>query len=136
MAFSRNVGEERVEEVRGYLPDTVVKKHEKYLGLPTEMGRSKKEVFGWHRDRVWNKMQFFCHKLLSKAGKEVLVKAVIQAIPTYVMGCFRLLDYHLHEIESIISRFWWGSGNDRKIHCVKWNSLCDSNRDGVWVFEI
>lgn len=77
-------------------------KHEKYLGLPTEMGRSKREVFSWLRERVWEKTQGFGEKFLSKAGKEVLIKAVLQSIPTYVMSCFKLPDYLLNEI-----KFWW-----------------------------
>lgn len=44
-----------MEEVRGYLSVRVVDKHDKYLGLPTEMGRSKKDVFNWLRERVWKK---------------------------------------------------------------------------------
>lgn len=47
MVFSRNVGRERVEEVRSSLPVRIVERHDKYLGLPTELGRSKKEVFSW-----------------------------------------------------------------------------------------
>lgn len=85
---------------------SVVEKHENYLGLPTEMGRFKREVFKWLRERLWNKTLGFGEKNLSKAGKEVLIKVVLQLIPTYVMGCFKLLEYLLHELESIISKFW------------------------------
>lgn len=95
VVFSRNVGTERVEEVRGFLPVRVVDKHEKYLGLPTEMEKSKKAVFGWLRERVWSRVQGFGNKFLSKAGKEVIINAVIQAIPTFVMSCFKLPDYLL-----------------------------------------
>lgn len=85
VVFSRNTGGERVEEVRVCLPARVVDKHEKYLGLPIEMGRFKREVFSWLRERVWSKIRSFGNNFLSKAGKEVLIKSVIQAIPTYVM---------------------------------------------------
>lgn len=59
---------------------------------------------------------------LSKAGKGVLIKSVLQSIPTYVTSYFHLPDYLvlLHEIKSIISRFW-----------ENWNYLCMSKRDGV-----
>lgn len=42
--FSRNVGGDRIDEVCANFPVRVVEKHDKYLGLPTEMRRSKKEV--------------------------------------------------------------------------------------------
>lgn len=135
VVFSKNVVREVVEEVRESLPVSIVDKHDKYLGLPTEMGRPKKEVFSWLRERVWKKVEGYENKLLSKAGKEVLIKSVIQAIPTYVMGCFKLPDYLLREIESLIARFWWGNSSDRKIHWVNWNSLCNSKRDGGMGFR-
>ncbi|KAL6558000.1 hypothetical protein OROMI_018350 [Orobanche minor] len=43
------------------------------------------------------------------------------------MGCFKLPEYLLNEIESIIAKFWWGNGNDKKIHWVKWYRLCASS---------
>lgn len=135
VVFSRNVGRERVEDIRSCLPVRVVDKHEKYLGLPIEMGRSKREVFSWLRERVWAKTHGFGEKHLSKAGKEVMIEAVLQAIPTYVMSCFKLPEYLLHEIESIIARFWWGEGPNRKIHLVNWDSLCESKRDGGMGFR-
>ena len=58
------------------------------------------------------------------SGREVLLKAVIQAISTYTMGCFELPVSLCNEIESLIKKFWWGQqGDQRKIHWVKWEDL-------------
>jgi hypothetical protein len=64
-------------------------------------------------------------KLLSKAGKEVLLKAVAQAIPVYAMSCFRLPDGLFQELNSLMSNFWWGKGDKGgKMHWVSWEKLC------------
>ncbi|XP_021730999.1 uncharacterized protein LOC110697904 [Chenopodium quinoa] len=94
-----------------------IDKHEKYLGLPTIIGKSKKTIFGGVCDRIRKKLSCWKDKLLSKPGKEVLLKAVIQAIPTYIMSLFRIPDYIIEEIHKLMSRFWWGSSEvKRKIH--------------------
>jgi hypothetical protein len=64
--------------------------NEKYLGLPVYISRSKKEAFQYVKDKIWKRIQGWKEKLLSKSGKEILVKAVAQAIPTYTMSCFDL----------------------------------------------
>ena len=64
-----------------------------YLGLPTLIGRRKYETFAFLKERVWRKLQGWKGKLLSKAGKEVLIKAVAQSIPTYTMGGFSIVGY-------------------------------------------
>ena len=59
-------------------------------------------------------------KLFSQVGKEVLLKAIVQAIPTFVMTCFRLLVGLCQDIEMLICKFWWGQrGDRRKIHWKK-----------------
>ena len=50
--------------------------------------------------------------MLSKAGKEVLIKAVDLAIATYTMSCFKLLDTLCNELTAMIGKFWWGQKKD------------------------
>ena len=56
--------------------------YEKYLGLPSLVrnGKGKKESFSYIKEKVWQKLQGWEAKLLSQAGREVLLKEVIQAI--------------------------------------------------------
>ena len=54
-------------------------------------------------------MQGWKEKLLSQAGKEIMIKAVVQSIPTYSMNVFRLPIGLLKDIEAMIRKFWWGA---------------------------
>lgn len=47
-------------------------------------------------------------KLLVKVGKETLIKAIIQSIPTYIMNCFKLPYALCEDIERMIARFYYG----------------------------
>ncbi|KAM6556400.1 hypothetical protein CsatB_003419 [Cannabis sativa] len=99
---------------------TLVKHHTKYLGMPTFVGKNKKQVFGKIRGKIEAKLQGWKMGLFSQAGKEILIKAVIQALPCYVMSCFRITKGILHEIEGLIAQFWWGSTkNKHKLHWAK-----------------
>jgi hypothetical protein len=78
----------------------------KYLGMPTQLGRSKQEVFNFILDKIWKKLKGWKEKNLSFAGRSTLIKAVIQAIPTYVMSCFMLPKGQCHQIERLACNFW------------------------------
>ena len=40
------------------------------------------------------------------------------------------------EIESLIKKFWWGQKEDRrKVHWVKWNTLCKPKFEGERGFK-
>ena len=83
------------------------------------------------RKQVWNKIQGWKEKLLSQAGTEVLIKAVIQAIPTHTMSCFKLPKKLCMELEGIVHNFWWGHKDEScKVHWVKWSSICQSKMMG------
>ncbi|GKC44980.1 reverse transcriptase [Tanacetum coccineum] len=63
---------------------------DKYLGIPSVHGRKKGDFFGFLLEKVLQKLQGWKQKVLSQAGREVLIKSVIQAIPTYAMQCYLL----------------------------------------------
>ena len=82
-------------------------------------------------------MQGWKEKLLSQAGKEVIIKAVVQSIPTYLISVFKLLVGLRKDIEAMIQKFWWGQGETKKkkkIHWVKWSALCLSKSVGEMGF--
>ena len=86
----------------------VIKYHEKYMGLPSLLGRNKKNTFNSIKDKLRKQLAGWKEKLLSKARKEVLIKVVAQAIPTYTMSVFKLSDSLCEDLTSMIRNFWWG----------------------------
>ncbi|XP_037491748.1 uncharacterized protein LOC119369495 [Jatropha curcas] len=96
-----------------------------YLGLPTRVGINKKEVFAFLKDRVWKKLNSWKRRCLSKAGKEVMLKTVLQALPNYVMNLFVLPKTFCHELQRMLSNFWWGKGknHDKGLCWVSWDRM-------------
>ena len=107
-----------------------IKQYGKYLGLSSFVGKKKKASFNFIKEKVWRKLQCWEEKLLSQAGREVLIKTVVQAISTYIMSCFELSVGLCSEIESLVKKFWWGQKRDcRKIYWMKWENLCQPKKD-------
>ena len=92
-----------------------IQHYEKYLGLPSFVGRGKKACFMQIKEGIGVKMQEWKEKRLSQAGKEVMIKAVVQSIPTYSMSVFKLPVCLCKDIEVMIRKFWWGQGGTKKI---------------------
>ena len=86
----------------------VIWQHEKYLGLPPLVAQSKLNTFNDLKEKLGNKLSGWKEKLLSNASKEIIIKSVAQAIPSYTMSCFKLLDALCDELASMVRRFWWG----------------------------
>ena len=113
------------ESIKQALGVPAVQQYEKYLGLPSFIGRKKKESFDKIKQTAWKKLHGWEGKLLSQAGREVLIKAVAQSLPTYTMSCFKLPIGLCHEIEALIKKFFWGQRvGGRKVHWIKWEELC------------
>ena len=66
--FSKSTSPQIQESIQVALRVLVVKQYEKYLGLPSFIGRKKKESFDNIKQRVWKKLQGWEGKLLSQVG--------------------------------------------------------------------
>ncbi|MCI38430.1 RNA-directed DNA polymerase (Reverse transcriptase), partial [Trifolium medium] len=85
------------------------------------VGRSKKETFTCIKDRVWKRINSWRGRPLSKVGKEVMIKSVLQAIPSYVMSVYIIPDAIVNDIEKMLNSFCRGGGNNNK--GIWWLSL-------------
>ncbi|CAL8152383.1 unnamed protein product [Prunus armeniaca] len=102
-----------------------------YLGLPSIWGRSKTAALNYIVDRIQNRVQRWKSKFLNLAGKEVLIKAVALAVPTYPMSCFRFPMTTCKQINGILSNFWWSNGDAKAhIHWKRWEVLCLPKAEG------
>ena len=124
--FSKNTDVHVQEVIKNSLGVPAIQHYEKYLSLPSFIRRNKKACFTQIKERIWAKMQGWKEKLLSQAGKEIMIKAVVQSIPTYSISVFKLPMGLCKDIEAMIRKFWWGQGDNRKKHWINWSNLCDS----------
>jgi hypothetical protein len=89
----------------------------KYLGLPTPEGRMNKERFKMTKVKLVKQCSRWVEKHMSSAANDVSVKSVVQVIPTYIMGVFKLPLSLCEELNQVIRKFWWGEEDGkRKVH--------------------
>lgn len=102
-----------------------------YLGVPEAFGGSKVSILSYLKANLNKKVHGWQTKFLSPAGKEVLLKAVAMALPTYTMSCFLIPKTICKQIMSIMSDFWWQNNQESKgMHWKSWESLCKPKSGG------
>ena len=75
--------------------------------------------------KLTSKLAGWKEKLLSNRGKEVLIKAVAQAVPSYTMSCFKLPNRLCEEMTRMVRQFWWGQvKNEKKVAWMSWERMC------------
>ena len=136
--FSKNTLFVVKDLIQGVAGISSSQRYDTYLGLPAIVGRSKTVAFKSIRERVWKRFQDWKIKFLSQVGKEILLKAVIQAIPTYCMGMFKIPKSLCSEILSLMLRFFWGRKEKEKgIHWMNWEKLgLSKNSGGLGFWEL
>lgn len=122
--FTPNTPEARKHELKQRLGVFSKAFSDKYLGLPTAVGRITSGTFEHICDRVRSKMFGYSERDFACAGREVLLKSVIQAITTFSMSCFRLTKKVFKKLTSCMARYFWSSNIDRRsMNWVSWKKL-------------
>ncbi|XP_021747132.1 uncharacterized protein LOC110712981 [Chenopodium quinoa] len=136
VSFSQNIDQERKNMLQMKLSFKAVEGHDEYLGLPTYIGGFKKHVFQNIHDRIWKKLKGWKEQYLSQAGKEVLIKSIAQAIPTYAMQCFLIPTSILNVVERLCRQFFWEQRKEEnKICWVAWEKMYVPKVKEVLVLE-
>ena len=131
--FSKNLTCKQKQEIYSALGGMAEVKQGKYLGLPMVISRTKDKIFGYIRDNIKRRLESWKNKLLSPAGKEVMLKVVTMAMPTYVMSCFKLPRKLLKDINSAMANYWWGEKEWQKQNALDILEENGSGSTGRWL---
>ncbi|XP_010424608.1 PREDICTED: uncharacterized protein LOC104709742 [Camelina sativa] len=129
--FGHKIDEQTKTELQDVLGITTLGGMGSYLGLPESLGGAKTKVFSFVRERIQSRTNGWTANLLSKGGREVMIKSVATAVPTFVMSCFRLPKTITSKLTSAVANFWWSTnGQTGGMHWLAWEKLCVSKQLG------
>lgn len=80
--------------------------HERYVGPPSSLSYKKISTFGYMKYRIRKYLQNWKGAFFLGGRMEILLEAVIQAIPSYSMSCFRLSKGIIEQRIRLMARFW------------------------------
>ncbi|XP_025678312.1 uncharacterized protein [Arachis hypogaea] len=93
----------------------------KYLGVP--LGANPRLVKTWKPiiDKVEEKLSLWKAKVLSKAGKLVLIKSVLNSLPVYYLSLYKMPQIVAKKLISLQRRFLWSKEDGRNgMALVRW----------------
>ncbi|KAJ0768031.1 putative RNA-directed DNA polymerase [Helianthus annuus] len=108
----------------------------KYLGIL--VGGNMSRINSWDPViQVFKKrLSLWKARTLSMGGRLVLVKSVLESIPTYFFSLYKAPVTVINNLEGLIKRFLWGGGGQmRSVKYIGWlgTRLCVPRRMVVWV---
>lgn len=129
ICFSFNVMQQSRDEVVGSLGVCEGDTFGKYQGSPSLVGRKRKVILAFIKDKILTRVRSWNAKFLSRADREVLLKTVIKAMPSYAMMVFLLPIGICRDIETIMNEYWWTgtAGNGKGIKWKTWGVLAQNS---------
>jgi len=123
------------EELLRYFPFNAAGLDEglKYLGFSLKANLYLKRDWVWLVGKVEKRLRVWSHKWLSRAGRLVLVKSVLEAIPVYWMSLAWIPKGILEIIRRICFKFLWsGKKEDQTTPWVNWKKIAVPKGLGGW----
>jgi hypothetical protein len=109
----------------------------KYLGFNLKPDNYRKEDWGWLIRKVEAHLAIWVNRLLSRGGRLVLIKAVLEGIPVYWNSIVEVPKGVLDHIRRLSFRFLWkGQNAHGGPPLVKWNSIGAKRTGGLGVKKL
>lgn len=122
--FNNSLPSDKREQISQLLLMDQMILSQKYLGNPILFMRPSWNDYVFLVDRIQSKLQGWKTKLLSHAGREILIKSTLSSIPSNFMSTVKLPKGIIKKINSIICDFWWGFDNASKhLYLKSWASF-------------
>jgi hypothetical protein len=84
-------------------------------------------------DKIIKRIDEWRGKLLSQAGRLVLIKACIASIHVYLLSFFKFPKWAVDLINSHMSNYFWDDyEGHRKLHLANWHLICMKRIMGAW----
>ncbi|KAJ4806341.1 RNA-directed DNA polymerase (reverse transcriptase)-related family protein [Rhynchospora pubera] len=99
-----------------------------YLGVPVVASRPAH--FNRLVDKVQGKLNSWSAKLLSQAGKVVLIKSVIEPMVLYGIAGGPLPDSTVQKLNQKIRSFFWGCNGSRRMQLLSWGVITKPKMKG------
>jgi hypothetical protein len=105
----------------------------KYLGFNLKPNDYRKEDWKWLLQKLDKRINAWSHRWLSRAGRLVLVKSVLEAIPVYWMSLSWIPKGILNAARKLTSKFLWsGKSESHVIPWVRWEKIATPKALGGW----
>jgi hypothetical protein len=109
----------------------------RYLGFPLQSNGRNSRDFNFIVEKVQAKLTSWKLKLLSPAGRVILIQFVTSSLPAYYMQNTALPSSICNELDRLNRNFLWGSSNERKkMHLVGWEKVCKPREKEALVFML
>ena len=102
-----------------------------YLGIPLGANMRKRASWQCIIDKIHKRLQTWKCSCLSRAGRVVLIKSVLNSLPIYYLSLFRMPKKVAEEIVSLQRKFLWGGNKEgRPMSLVRWDLVQQSKEKG------
>ena len=97
-----------------------------YLGIPLGLRKLRKNELQPLVDKVANRLPSWKANLLNKAGRTVLIKSTLSAIPTHTALAVKISPWTIKCIDKIRRGFLWrGAASAKGVQCLlAWPRVC------------
>ncbi|XP_026451484.1 uncharacterized protein LOC113351764 [Papaver somniferum] len=97
--------------------------------------QSGQEAFKSIKDNFESRFNSWSSTSLSQAGRGTMIKHVINVVPIYQMGTFKMPANLLKQLTTIERKFFWGYHNNRGHNPISWMNVCRPTEMGGLAFR-